>query len=346
MNRTTTAILAAAFTCLWISGIAIGQQSPRGLPGRPGVAAEPAGPMITLDFPGGTLEEYVAMLRAQATRELPVNITIPPEAQEVRIPRVQLSGVTVGTALLMIQEMLPHDQVALNVRDLSSNVSAYSVAIERRLRSLSGNQQLKVYSVRELVAGDDEHAQGRVKPDTLLTAVQVALEQLKSEEAPAEVKFHAESGLLIVRGNSAALDAISQVVKELGDSVRDGMEAGRREAMRKIEIDRSTVRLNLAKRIAETAFMKTERVQKQFASGTISQGELEEVQRERARADADLSLAELEKQAAEKGGFSGASGSSDLVKRMTALEDAVARIQSTLAAMQGGAKGSPAKSER
>jgi chromosome segregation ATPase len=59
--------------------------------------------------------------------------------------------------------------------------------------------------------------EGQTKPADVLTAFETALEMLKGEYQPAQIRFHEATGLLIARGHPEQIGTIQRVVQQLNE---------------------------------------------------------------------------------------------------------------------------------
>jgi hypothetical protein len=186
--------------------------------GRSGGLGNLPATIIDLSFPGGTAAEYVAALRKTSA---PVNVVVLNDISPVRVPPMTLKRVEIAAAVSLLDGMpdvvdAPTIYLEVNQPAAAEGASTDVFTIQARARSMRraarGEAQTMVVSVRDLL---EEH----VKVDDLLTAVETALEQLRSEYQPADVKFHEATGLLICRGQPGQTNAIEQVIAQLQDDM-------------------------------------------------------------------------------------------------------------------------------
>ncbi len=174
-------------------------------------------PVITLTFPGGTLEEYVQAVRKAASG---ANIMVATgEAGKVHVPPVELESVTVRAAVhLLVGRYDLDDRMAIYV-EVEDVRSAGKPVFRVSANKHGGRTQaeVKVWSVLDLIG--DELAGDKMSAKEVLTAVETAVELLIEHNQPAQVRFHESTGLLIARGTSSQLHAIGQVVSELRGSL-------------------------------------------------------------------------------------------------------------------------------
>jgi hypothetical protein len=215
-----------------------GKQPPKEPP-QPSAPAVPqmprpdVGPIVTVDFPGGTVGQYIDSIRRASSNS--ANIVLPPRAAKVTMPAVSLKGVTLLDALNAIVAVadIPTDEDWM-VRPLATlgmggvamypgeSMPGFALLTQSRMgRGVPGvlpggptalpvSARTEVFSVRDLLDSG-------LKPDAVLTSLDTAMRMDQRAEAP-DVKFHEESGLLILRASAEQLDAARQVVLRLQEA--------------------------------------------------------------------------------------------------------------------------------
>ncbi len=165
------------------------------------------------------------------------------------------------------------------------------------------DQRVQIFSLKEIIepaASDPLRAPVATPAASVLTAVEAALAAAREEgEASAEVTFHDESGLLIVRGEEPEIDAVREVLELIREDVRRARaEIANREALQTLhtrtaketpEIDKARradleAALRLAMIEVERAQLevdlraeKLHRADKLAKAGNVSQGEVREL---------------------------------------------------------------------
>lgn len=315
------------------------------------------GPQISITFKGGTVEEYLQSLRAAAPKDTPVNIVASLELQSVQIPPVKLTNTSTYAALSALTVLVPREEFNVNVKALSaigqSAAESNSFAVESarsRSRPSEDRQSLRVFSVRDLMAEtDDEHSE-RMKPQTLLTAIQSALAETPDVTTPpAEVKFHPESGLIIIRGSGAELDAVSQVLNEVRTAAKNEQAADRIAAARKLDTVRADQRVMMATKTLENLRRRLGQTLELQKAGSVPAGEVLGMELEVSRAEGELTIAHAEREAIAEGvTFTSpmAGDQSDLLKRLAMLEQTIAELRSQLNQSGASKGGKPPASTR
>jgi hypothetical protein len=308
-------------------------------------APEP-GPRISFVFKGGTVKEYLATLRAVAPKDAPVNVVVTSDVEDEKLPAVEMTNTSVYSAVAALSVLLPRPEFDVNVKVLAQygpqdpEATAYGVEVSRRFTPPNkAIQSLRVYSVRDVLNADGADSSERVSAETLLTAVKTALGEVPfAEDAPADVKFHPESALLIVRGSDYALDVVKQVVKEISTSVNDEGAARRVAAARKLDLIRCEQRMAVASRTFGTLKQQREQLVKLRDAGSAPASEVLALDLEISRAESEMIVAQAERDAVAEGVTftpTAAPTPNELIERLAALERLVAELRGQPATKSG-----------
>ncbi len=177
-------------------------------PPKPAAPLAPQ-PTVSIQFPGGSLADYVKALKDGAPT---FNIVmLVPEAREIKLPPIKLDSVAFGPAvgLLSGEHPLGDSVVKILVNDLGGPLgsddpgSVYKIWSERR-ELHRPPAQVRVWSIGELLGPDR-------KADDVLTAVETAVGLLEGYP-PAKIRYHAETNLIVASGEEEQLHAIDRVV--------------------------------------------------------------------------------------------------------------------------------------
>lgn len=227
--------LACLFTVLPLSA-----QDPVTPP--PPAAAKSAGPapvVVTLAFAGGSLADFCALIRAKEPR---ANIVLAPLAAAAKLPAMELRGAGLEQALEGACA-IAESQAQIRMKDFrgpgepvftitaqepvmtvgkmgpggSTTTGAVPVAATRQ-------EAAEVYSLNRLL--DPKDGSG-FAVTTVLSAIEVAT---GGEQALAALRFHKDSGLLIVRGRPDQMAIVRDVLTSLE---RDVMDRRKQEQIRK-----------------------------------------------------------------------------------------------------------------
>ena len=207
MNRLTFARIAAVTAVLAVSNVPALSQQPDQPQQQPA-----AGSALSLDFGGGSAAEYINAIRKASPN---ANIVVLGDLARISMAAVQLKNVDVLSALSVLDQ-LPSEQGTFvakihvnNVRSSQDMPDVYTVAAEvHDRRGVPGAMQTTVISMADLLGEN-------LKSQDALTAIQTSLELIGDTGAPAQIKFHEETGLLICRGSPEQIESIEQVIRQL-----------------------------------------------------------------------------------------------------------------------------------
>lgn len=289
----------------------------------PADAIRPPMPIIDVEFPGGPLSDFVRAIQAAAmesTAKTPINVIIPTEATDIRITAISLKRVSAETALLSLRYAFgiqgTHQLEARNMTNDGDQGLTFAIqyAPGRSSPQMQGVQMSQpigseAYSLRELVAtppgADQRDPSLRMSPDAVLGALKLAAELEAGDDrvSPTQLLFHPDTQLLIARGTPDQHRLISSVLAQLADTLQQRRElaaddeANRRHAeLQQIEIQAQidAARANLDRALSELRPAKAEvdRLEKLFASGSVSESELERAKAQQEVAQATARAAE------------------------------------------------------
>lgn len=235
---------------------------------------------VSLEFKGGTLDEYVRALRA-AAGESPVNVLYSREVGDIEVPPVALKDASIYGALHSLTRIASAPEEAALVVNVEAGVISISLfqqggnRLSHQRREME-RQDLRVMSIRDLLESTDPQAKdGTTLPaDTVLTAVTQALELMPTSDQQAPtVKYHKESGLLLVVGRSDQNNIVSQTLAAMRSDLQARKEQSNRvrEAESIRERDKQIEEQRVMKAQAELAVA----TRKVFAAEEVLAKELE-----------------------------------------------------------------------
>ena len=167
--------------------------------------------IIDLTFPGGTVAEYVEVIRA-VVRE--VNIVVAPEVTECTVPPMELKSISVSSAVQLVEADVETAQAVIEVRveeippGIDGEKPIFRILSRRRNPFSTSAPEVRVWSMAGLVGAG-------FKAEDVLTAVETAVELLHDDDPPASIRFHEATSLLIVSGSGLQLEAIDSVIEQL-----------------------------------------------------------------------------------------------------------------------------------
>jgi hypothetical protein len=264
-------------------------------------AVEPAGPVVTIDFGGGTVGAYVDALRRSSPQ--PVNVALPPRCAKVAMPPMQLKSVSLADALnaiLAVAEIPESEEWAIRPlsrvggvpwNDPSPDAAlGYAVLTKQRQTAAAAVPGQPVVTMgvaftTEVMSLHDLIASG-VKPATVLTAIETAMKMDPGAAHDASVKFHEETSLLIMRGTQEQIHAAQQVIVQLSERASEGKRA---EQMEQQQTQAAKIRAQLDElyQVLTRAKMARADAGEQFEeANTLKIGNAEGEQRQKYAAEA------------------------------------------------------------
>lgn len=274
-------------------------------------------PTISVDFPGGTVEQYALALRAAATTQ-PVNIVVSKAAARVELAPIQLRDVTLSAAVESIRaagEEVGSWLITDVGRPTDSGALVWLVdyrarptkppAAQPTPESNADLQRIEVFSLKQVIEADPNDPRGvsvHESPEVVLAAVEATLAMTdEATEGKPELKFHKDSGLLIVRAGPRTLAAISSVVDSIRrdvtrrrDSVRLSMPSPAALAQAKAQMAKAQVILGARERELNDAAQRADRAGQLRAAGGISEEEVRAAVGAMAAAESAMRMAQIE----------------------------------------------------
>ena len=173
---------------------------------------------IAVDFPGGNLGQYLALLREAGGD---VNIALASAAAvDVALPPIHLGAVTGASAVRLLEdtyEIDPNNSVRIDVDEIEPEEGASTPPI---FRISAERTTVTVWNVLDLF-GD------AVSASDVLTAIESAVKLVSDRSRDPQILFHESTGVLIVRGTPRQVETIGRVLDELrGHLVLKGMYEG------------------------------------------------------------------------------------------------------------------------
>ena len=268
--------------------------------------------LVSLSFPGGTLEECIAAVK-EAAEAGKANILIRGEAGAIPVGPLELRDVPLVNVLRLLsgEYQVGPTRYSVSMQEYPGNPGqalAYAIEVQSRGtsgRSASSTTKILVLSLKEITTplpGDPPEAV--VPAETVLTAVETALAVAEGETATARVQYHAESSLLVLAGNKHALETANQVIEAIARDVRtrrdrarelqqmwgltnpDILEEQLADAKTKVLI--AEVQMKRAIGGVEYAKEQVEGNKERIASGAGSRHELRQTQLRLSEAEADV----------------------------------------------------------
>ena len=163
----------------------------------------------TLDFPGGTVQEYVEALKHAGAEG---RVVITGESGTMPMQPVTLRNVQIESAIRILDGIESDSGANARRVTIESLGNLYRVHIESRRRS--AETVSRVWSLRAITANG-------MKDDTLLSAIEAGIDTLGEGRAP-NLRYHEPTALLIAVGDPVALKLIESIIDGLDESARIG----------------------------------------------------------------------------------------------------------------------------
>ena len=164
--------------------------------------------MYKIDFPGGSLVEYIELIREIGIpridfegRRQPANIFIADSARNLQVPPVQVTT---------------NMQGALGILEMLSNGSN---GFQDILVDLDPSETITVISVDGVVpltveVINSKQLLNHMKKESLLSAIEIGLQML-GDAGGIELKLHEETGLLFVKGVEQKTELVRRIIEQL-----------------------------------------------------------------------------------------------------------------------------------
>jgi hypothetical protein len=176
-------------------------------------AKKPKAPTISLDFHAGGMDRFVAAVRDAAPA---ANIVLATDAQAVVVPQMELRGVSVDQALECACA-LAEGPVDVGVKEFRGDgETVYTILARRKARVTAGpdpeEPSQRVFTLNHLTMPRAGSAVQPLKVESILSAVELAT---AGEGQPPTIRYHQDSGVLLVRGTRTQVDQASEVIQVL-----------------------------------------------------------------------------------------------------------------------------------
>jgi len=261
LTRLAAAVFCAAFALATPAVTA--QETSKGSEANAGFA-------VSLQFQGGTLADYLKLVEKRSGR---VNIVVPPAASEIEFPPVTLASAPVHSAIELVNSLVNQNEWKVHVSPVGGPLlpetnQVYTVRVEGRRGGTARSEPRKnaIFSLRFLTEPHPyENRDLCMKAETVLTAIETALAASGFDGRPS-MKFHADSGILVIRGDTADLQVANEVIDRLERDLRERkstlMQTAQRNEKRATKVEESIAKLE-----AEVEKLKAEVAELKKAAG-------------------------------------------------------------------------------
>ncbi len=301
--RTSTALFV--LSGLLASAAPAPAQSPPEQAGSRSQLSKNAGPVVSIDFPGGTINDFIKAVQ-KAAAPAAVNVIRPAEAASVQAPPISLRNVTVKTALESLRFAFQDSgEHRFQVEDFGGDAGSEPVYAVRYGRMSSraaapppaDDRTIEVFSIRDLIEPTNPGADpsGTISRDHILSAVDTALRlDDRQNETPPEIKYHQDTGLLIVRGTGEQVNLIRALLLRVRDDAKsrrsDAEVFGSQLRGLEGELRRMMTELDVKKKEADMLKARLDRSRKLRDAGTASEDELAAIELQYTRGMGEVQM--------------------------------------------------------
>lgn len=312
MHRTRTAhAVGLALAIAAGTSLSLAQpQAPKGGGGGPAaapLASSPAAPdaAFTLDFPGGTVAEYVTTLRRiGAEHGIRVNIASSATANATTIPAISLRDATLSIAVFALQQGTAGETVQLRVSEGDGLFGVSTLGAPSTPQPAQGpfagrTSAADVVSLRPLIdTGADPKAPG--EESAVLAAIEagIATAPRAKGAAPPVLKFHKDTGLLFVAGAPTDIELVRATVERLQADRRRGGLGRAKVAERQADLGAQAAKAVIELRFHEQDFgdarSEFNRISELYKAGNASDEVRRDAELKLRRAERDYELFKVE----------------------------------------------------
>lgn len=285
----TRTLLIALVAALSVGTQANAQQHNPAVNARPAVQEPDPGPRLDIDFPGGTVADYLKAVQKAATEAGSDGANVVPftDLSKRSMPPVRLKSVEFATAMNLLANVAWKDENAHNWR-LRPDWMGDAVAVNAEQLSfgrMEGDSSA-VWSI--------ERFQPLVPAEDVLSAIEAALSTIGGDPT---VRYHPETGLVIVRGAGEHLNAVAIVLDGLEgtvDSRRYALEMRGQVEMALLDVGKAETRWRLRQREAEVAQRRLDELKQMVDKGLAPANEYLDHELAFHRAQAEVSEGEAD----------------------------------------------------
>lgn len=235
-----------------------------------GAAQAEADKTADIDFPGGTVAEYIETLRRAFDGE-PRNVLMDEETASRELGNARMRAMTLEGALRLMSDIFPDRGVRSSIR--VSERPGYLVVEHVMSPFVSEDvpsNQTRVFSIRGIISPATDEDAAALRTEDILTAVELVI-MASSPRAEPEIRFHPETGMLIVAAPRTSLSVVTeaidlmtrdtQTLREQAAAARRAGPEGRLEAVLKDDVGDPELRLIELKGFLQTAELKLEQAE-------------------------------------------------------------------------------------
>ncbi|MCB9841143.1 MAG: hypothetical protein H6809_05805 [Phycisphaeraceae bacterium] len=303
MRRNRPFVLSSAAMCI---ALACGSIVSAPALGGPGPLATDAAIVIDdpvdLDFPGGTLGEYLDAV----SRTCRANIVAGPEVRALRMPPLQLRGVTPYSTIRLVESLFPDPSVArVSIDQISpdseespaeGSTSIFVVRVDQAQRRAGGTVVNDVFSIGDVLRpANEEPTEAQVKQ--IFEMIESAMSLSPGSGEP-ELAYHDQTQMLVFKGSPEQREMVQAVLARYVQTWRPASsraEALRRE-MSEYELRAETLAIEArtADERLHAAAQAYERASQLAEQGAVSEGQVQEARTRVIETESRARILELE----------------------------------------------------
>jgi hypothetical protein len=261
-----------------------------------------AEPSLTVEFAGGTVAQYIDSLKKSGKA---VNVVASERASKQPLSPISLSQVTVGVAVYAIQAASTSATGSWRIDAISGpgpRMTPYAMAGDAFAVDFfpygkrGEDVVVESYSLQKILRADGKG--GGFDSKVVLTAIETGLKlQNEGGEQPPDLQFHADSGLLFVRGTNAEVRLVGSIVSRLSEDAKVRTAASDRRAqasmIRTIATKEATLEVQLQEAELNSTTRALEQARQLSEKGSTPASEVSRLELEVARARFKLERAKL-----------------------------------------------------
>ncbi|MBX3363510.1 MAG: hypothetical protein KF866_01985 [Phycisphaeraceae bacterium] len=180
--------------------------------------------LLNIEWGGGTVGQYVRQVVTTAG-EAPLNVILDPQVSGWQVLPLSLRQVSASMAIEVLETavVVPESYVmtirpAARTGESAAPVLAIKADMRPATRRPAEAIGVQVLSLRNVLS--HEFGAASIPSEVVLSAIEAAIVLADNDGQPAQVRFHPDSNLLLIRGDSAEVLAATRAVELLEADVR------------------------------------------------------------------------------------------------------------------------------
>jgi hypothetical protein len=260
--------------------------------------------LIDVTFDGGTVAAYIAALRKADTA---ANVVLIPPASDVQLPRVELRSASLNAAVYLLDGLaaehprgLAHLHVSSVDRRFPGESQIYTVmaqipnaavdqpGVRGGLGGLNAPIETRVWSIADLLTEE-------MKAEHVLSAIEGGLDLVRDDSKPVQLRFHADTGLIVAAGGPVQINMIHEVIHNLWEARQHEHERGGALASwQQAVVERDRIIEQIRNELAQAMTQRDEQVKELQGELARLRGERDDLFKESQRAQVEAHQLQLE----------------------------------------------------